>query len=84
MCSPAQPNLVDAYIKSPMAVPILHKNIVDALRVVGRNLKETAFEEKWKDIIERLAIIGRILPMFSLDELKSLWQEIKTLDYIIV
>ncbi|KAK4007450.1 hypothetical protein OUZ56_012607 [Daphnia magna] len=82
--TPAQPNLVDAYIKSPMAVPILHKNIVDALRVVGRNLKETAFEEKWKDIIERLAIIGRILPMFSLDELKSLWQEIKTLDYIIV
>ncbi|KAI9554120.1 hypothetical protein GHT06_019392 [Daphnia sinensis] len=80
---PVQPNLVDAYIKSSMAVPILHKNIVDALRVVERNLKETGAVEI-KDIIERLAIIGRILPMFSLDELKSLWQEIKTLDYMIV
>lgn len=77
--TPAQPNLVDAYINSPLPVSALHKNIIAALRTVAKDLKETPDSEK--DNLERLAIIGRVLPMFSLDELKSLWQEVKTLDY---
>jgi DMSO/TMAO reductase YedYZ molybdopterin-dependent catalytic subunit len=77
--SPAQPNLVDAYITSPLPVSTLHKNIIAALRTVAKDLKETPDSEK--DNIERLAVIGRVLPMFSLDELKALWQEVKTLDY---
>jgi lipopolysaccharide/colanic/teichoic acid biosynthesis glycosyltransferase len=31
-----------------------------------------------------LAVIGRVLQMFSLEELKSLWQEIKDQDSIVV
>ncbi len=77
--SPAQPNLVDAYINNPVPVSTLHKNIIVALRTIAKDLKETPDSEK--DNIERLAVIGRVLPMFSLDELKALWQEVKTLDY---
>ena len=77
--SPAQPNTVDAYLKSPLPVSFLRKNIVDALRIISRDLKERPDSEK--DNLERFAVIGRVLPMFSLDELKALWQEVKTLDY---
>ena len=77
--SPAQPNLVDAYITSLLPVSTLHKNIIAALRTVAKDLKETPDSDK--DNIERLAVIGRVLPMFSLDELKALWQEVKILDY---
>jgi hypothetical protein len=78
--SPAQPNMVDAYMKSPFPVSVLHKNIIDALRVVTRDLQERPDSEK--DNLERLAVIGRVLPMFSLVELKSLWQEVKAMDYV--
>ncbi|XP_057375632.1 vitellogenin-2-like [Daphnia carinata] len=77
--TPAQPNLVDAYINSPLPVSALHKNIIAALRTVAKDLKETPDSEK--DNLERLAVIGRVLSMFSLDELRSLWQEVKSLDY---
>ena len=78
-CSPAQPNLIDAYYKSPVPVSTLHRNIFDALRAVARDLKERPDAEK--DNIERLAVIGRVLPMFSLDEMKLLWQDVKGQDY---
>ena len=78
-CSPAQPNLIDAYYKSPVPVSTLHRNIFDALRTVARDLKERPDAEK--DNIERLAVIGRVLPMFSLDEMKLLWQDVKGQDY---
>jgi hypothetical protein len=29
-----------------------------------------------------LAVIGRVLPMFSFDELESLWQEVKAMDWV--
>ncbi len=73
--SPAQPNVMDAYMKSPYPISVLRKNIIDALRIVTRDLKERPDSEK--DNVERLAVIGRVLPMFSLTELKSLWHEVK-------
>ena len=78
-CSPAQPNLIDAYYKSPVPVSTLHRNIFDALRTVSRDLKETK-PNAGKDSLERLAGIGRDLLMFSLDDLRLLWQEIKGQD----
>ena len=72
----------DAYIKSPAPVSTLIKNIVDALRAVARDLKERPDSEQ--DNLERLAVIGRVLPMFSFTEIKSLWQEVKSLDYATV
>jgi hypothetical protein len=78
--SPAQPNLMDAYMKSPYPMSVLRKNIIDALRIVTRDLTERPDSEK--DNLERLAVIGRVLPMFSWTELKSLWEEVKAMDYV--
>ena len=72
----------DAYYKSPVPVSTLHHNILDGLRAVARDLKERPDEEK--DNIERLAVISRVLPMFSLDEMKLLWQDVKGQDYVTV
>jgi hypothetical protein len=69
---------MDAYMKSPYPISVLRKNIIDALRIVTRDLKERPDSEK--DNLERLAVIGRVLPMFSLTELKSLWHEVKNMD----
>ena len=80
--SPVQPNLVDAYIKSPVPVSTMHSGIVEALTAVASDLKDKPDAEQ--DNIERLAVIGRVLQMFSLEELKSLWQEIKDQDSIVV
>jgi hypothetical protein len=78
--SPAQPNLVDAYMKSP--VSSMHSNIIEALMAVAVDLKDKPDAEQ--DNIDRLAVTGRVLQMFSLEELKSLWQEIKDQDSIVV
>ena len=77
--SPALPNLSEPYLKSPFPVSNMEKNIVDALRTVARDLKEKPDSEQ--DNHERLAVVGRVLPMFSLQELKALWQEFKSQDY---
>ena len=60
---------MDAYMKSLYPISVLRKNIIDALRIVTRDLKERPDSEK--DNLERLAVIGRVLPMFSL------WHEVK-------
>lgn len=69
----------EPYLKSPFPVSNMEKNIVDALRTVARDLKEKPDSEQ--DNHERLAVVGRVLPMFSLQELKALWQEFKSQDY---
>jgi lipopolysaccharide/colanic/teichoic acid biosynthesis glycosyltransferase len=53
----------------------MHSGIIEALTAVASDLKEKPDAEE--DNINRLAVIGRVLQMFSLEELKSLWQEIK-------
>ena len=53
----------------------MRSGIVEALTAVASDLKDKPDAEQ--DNIERLAVIGRVLQMFSLEELKSLWQEIK-------
>jgi lipopolysaccharide/colanic/teichoic acid biosynthesis glycosyltransferase len=60
----------------------MHSGIVEALTAVASDLKDKPDAEQ--DNIERLAVIGRVLQMFSLEELKSLWQEIKDQDSIVV
>jgi lipopolysaccharide/colanic/teichoic acid biosynthesis glycosyltransferase len=60
----------------------MHASIIDALTAVALDLKEKPDAEQ--DNIERLAVIGRVLQMFSLDELKSLWQEVKDKDFVVV
>ena len=74
--------MVDAYIKSPVPVSTMRSGIVEALTAVASDLKDKPDAEQ--DNIERLAVIGRVLQMFSLEELKSLWQEIKDQDSIVV
>ena len=60
----------------------MRSGIVEALTAVASDLKYKPDAEQ--DNIERLAVIGRVLQMFSLEELKSLWQEIKDQDSIVV
>ena len=60
----------------------MRSGIVEALTAVASDLKDKPDAEQ--DNIERLAVIGRVLQMFSLEELKSLWQEIKDQDSIVV
>jgi lipopolysaccharide/colanic/teichoic acid biosynthesis glycosyltransferase len=60
----------------------MHSNIIEALTAVAVDLKDKPDAEQ--DNIDRLAVIGRVLQMFSLEELKSLWQEIKDQDSIVV
>jgi lipopolysaccharide/colanic/teichoic acid biosynthesis glycosyltransferase len=74
--------LVDAYIKSPAPVSTLHAKIVEALTAVASDLKEKPDAEQ--DNMDRLAVVGRVLQMFSLEELKSLWQEIKDQDFVVM
>lgn len=66
---------MDASLKSPVPVSTMHSGIIEALTAVASDLKEKPDAEE--DNIKRLAVIGRVLQMFSLEELKSLWQEIK-------
>ena len=82
MDSIAQPNLLDSYIKNPSSVATLQKNIIVALQSLAANLKERSDAEK--DKLDRLDVVTKVLPMFSLDELRSLWQEVKDHDCAIV
>lgn len=78
---PVKPNLSGAYFKSPVPISTLQKNILNSLRAIERDLKERPDSEK--DNLERLAVIARSLHMFSLDELRSLWQDVKSQSLII-
>ena len=69
-------------MKSPVPVSSMHSNIIEALMAVAVDLKDKPDAEQ--DNIDRLAVTGRVLQMFSLEELKSLWQEIKDQDSIVV
>lgn len=80
--SPVQPNLSDAYLKNRVPVGTMHKNILDALVSIDSDMKEKSDYEK--DKLDRLAVIARLLPTFSLDELKYLWQDVKSQDCDIV
>lgn len=62
-------------MKSLVPIPALHKNILNSLRAIERDLKERPDAEK--DNLERLAVIARSLQSFSLDELRALWQDVK-------
>lgn len=72
--SVAQPNLLDSNVKNPSSVATLSKNIVAALQSIAKDLKDRSDAEK--DKLDRLAVITNVLPMFSLDELRSLWEEV--------
>ena len=80
--SVAQPNLDDASVKSPVSVGILHRSILESLKTVASDLKENSDSDQ--DNLDRLAVIGRVLPMFSLDELRYLWEDVKNEDAVTV
>ncbi len=69
-------------MKSPAPVSTMGPKIIEALTAVAVDLKDKPDAEQ--DNIDRLAVIGRVLQMFSLEELKSLWQEIKDQDFVVV
>lgn len=78
MFSPAQPNLSDAYFKSVAPVSELTTQIEETLIQLASDIKENPSSEK--DKIDRLAVISRALSMFSLSDLKTLWENIKSQD----
>ena len=71
-----------AYAKSPASIEALHGSVLDSLQVVASDLKENSDSDQ--DNLDRLAVIGRVLPMFSLDELRYLWEDVKNQDDVIV
>ncbi|XP_046638923.1 vitellogenin-like [Daphnia pulicaria] len=77
-----QPNLHSAYAKSPAPIEALHGSVLDSLQVVASDLKENSDSDQ--DNLDRLAVIGRVLPMFSLDELRYLWEDVKNQDAVVV
>lgn len=78
-----QPSLTEAYLKKPSVdAYTISKLMLEALRVVAKDLKEQP--DSRRDHLERLAIVGRAVPMLSLDELRSLWQRVKHDDYVVV
>lgn len=76
------PQLSEAMAKSRVSIPALHRAILETLAQVSRDLKERPDSEK--DKIERLVNIARGLQLFSLDELKALWQDVKSQDEVTV
>lgn len=78
MFSPAQPNLSDAYFKSVAPVSELTTQIEETLIQLASDIKGNPSSEK--DKIDRLAVISRALSMFSLSDLKTLWENIKSQD----
>lgn len=54
---------------------------MDSLRAIERDLKEKPDSEK--DNMERLAFISRSILSFSLDELRSMWQDVKSQSVVI-
>lgn len=77
-----QPGLEEAYQKSPIPVQKLQQTIYETLRYVAKDLKDKPDSES--DNLERLSVIGRALPMFSLEELRGLWQQVKKEDQLTV
>ena len=77
--SAAQPSLLGA-LNSPIApVAILRRNVLDGLRAVTTDLKETYDAEK-----NILTAVVHTLSMLSMDELRSLWQDVKREDCVYV
>jgi len=73
--------LEEAYQKSPVPIQKLQETIYEALRHVAKDLKEKPDSES--DNLERLSVISRALPMFSLKELRGFWKQIKKDDPLI-
>lgn len=71
-----------ASIKSPVSTEIFHHSILASLKTVETDLKEN--DDAEQDNMDRLAVIARILPMFSLDELRQLWQDVNNHDSVTV
>lgn len=82
MNSFVQPKLEEAYLKSPIAIPKLQQTIYEALRYVAKDLKDKP--DSQSDNLERLAVTSRALTMFSLEELRGFWGQIKREDPLLV
>ena len=70
-------------LNAPTApVATLRQNVLDGLRAVTTDLKETSDADK--DNLERMAAVVHTLSMLSMDELRSLWQDVKGEDCVYV
>ena len=67
-------------MKSPVPSSTFMKNILETFRFVAKDLVEKPDADK--DNIERLATVGRNMRYLSLEELRSLWEQIKGMDEI--
>lgn len=54
----------------------MHQQILNTLRLVEYELKEK-MDGDGTDHLESLATIDRLLPMFSLEDFESLWNDVK-------
>ena len=77
-----QPKLDEAFLKSPISIQKLQQTIFEVLRFVAKDLKDKP--DSQSDNLERLAVVGRALRMFSLEELRSFWQQIKNEDPLVM
>ena len=67
--------MTEAHIKSPVHTSSIAKLIPDGVRAVAKDLKEQPATNR--DNLQRLATLQRALQALSLDELRSLWQQLK-------
>ena len=74
------PDLTTPWMKSPVASSTIMKNVLETFRFVAKDLLEKPDADK--DNIERLATAGRNMRYLSLEELRSLWEQIKGMDEI--
>ena len=80
--SAAQSSLLGAFNAPTAPFAILRQNVLDFLRAVTTDLKETSDAEK--NILERMAAVVHTLSMLSMDELRSRWQDVKREDCVYV
>jgi hypothetical protein len=74
------PDLTTPWMKSPVPISTIMNNIVDIYRLVAKDLLEKPDADT--DSMERLVTIARVLPYLSMEELRSLWEQIKGMDEI--
>jgi lipopolysaccharide/colanic/teichoic acid biosynthesis glycosyltransferase len=67
-------------MKSPVPSSTFMKNILETFRFVAKDLLEKPDADK--DNMERLSTVGRNMRYLSMEELRSLWEQIKGMDEI--
>ena len=75
------PDLTSAFMDTKVDKSVLMKTVMDTLRAVAQELKQSI--ESKLDLLERMMTVRHIFLHLSLDEMRSLEQQIKSDDLVV-